>query len=130
MSFYKSDTFNEVAKFLESKNEEVYIVFNDKKMVYDIEFFNLLTKEKYLVKDTGIWIVGIKSQHPNFYLLFKYNNQHFFEFCNLDKVNIRYNDYFKYVRLTDEEKLKVMFGIVKYLNECYNYPIESIISNE
>ncbi len=90
-----------------------------------ITFRNLVTNENFIEKDIGIWKTGILIEYSKLYLLFKINDNYKFVRCSpFDTVLKEFKKFIKKVDYTEKQKTIALFGIVKYLNECNDYPIE------
>ncbi|MGD9494457.1 MAG: hypothetical protein AB7V36_14020 [Bacteroidales bacterium] len=128
--FEKTESYKVVYEYLKKK-DHVNFSSDDRKITGTqlILFVNILNNQKYIESDYGVWKVGACSSEPIFFLYFKYNGKVFFESANYDKVIKRINHFCKVIKLSEKDYLLYLFGIVKYLNECYGYPIECIVED-
>lgn len=122
--FIKSDFFKEkIVPFIEKEGEQVYIVKTNDTLISDLCFKNMLTNDNYIINEIGIWKVGIKSTEPAYYLLFKIKNKYFFERKNIGNIIKRFQKFSRILKLTEKEKITLLYNISIFLNEVYDYPI-------
>lgn len=128
--FKKTNSYKTAKFFLEKRGSFHTDVSTDGTKSYSIiTFINVVNNQKYVECETGIWKIGVQSSEPQYYLFFKYCGKYYFEGPVYKKVMKRFNHFCKSLKLSEKDSILYLFGIVKYLNECYGYPIECIVED-
>jgi len=122
VKFTHSDFFkNVIIPKIETNIDKVYYLSQKDTLISDICFKNIITKDKYNLRNIGIWKVGINSSEPTYYLLFKFGNKYYFERMNMDLILKRFISFAAKANLSNEEKVIALHEIVNFLNETYNF---------
>jgi len=127
--FVKSELFNRViVPEMEAAGYEIFTIFGKDTLVSDFGFQNIYNDDYYIIKESGIWDIGPVTSHPiDNFLFFKYKNRYFLESSNdFDSIMKRFKWFSKKAKLTKEEKIIYLFGLVKVFNSCNDYPIDCI----
>lgn len=127
--FVNSELFNEViVPEMEAAGYEIFTIFGKDTLVSDFGFQNIYNNEFYIIRESGIWEIGVVTSHRiDSFLFFKYNNRYYIENSyDFELIMKRFNWFSNKAKLTKEEKIIYLFGLVKVFNSCYDYPVDCI----
>ncbi len=121
--------FVKIDVFLQKETNVMFNVLGDSTN-YGVFVMNLLTnKEADIDVSHGVFVFGQPSSEPNYYLYLK-NVDGTIEILNykgdteVDSLMSSFSHHFKRNKIESKEiKLKYLFGLVKFLNGQYTYPI-------
>lgn len=122
--------FVEIDSFLRVEKEIVYFNISGDTDDYDISVYNLLSNKEYDINvSCGLFMFLQASSHPEYFLYLKNldgtikildydgNNE-------VDNLTSELLLHFKRNRIENKEaKLKYFFGVIKFLNSKYTYPV-------
>ena len=122
--FIHSDLFkNRLVPFFEKNGEQIYVFRAKDTLISDFCFKNILTNDSYIIRETGIWKVGVNSTEAAYYLLFKKKDKYYFERENIDNILKRFRDFSLILKLSEKEKVLLLHNIFIFVNEVNEYPI-------
>ena len=97
---------------------------------YDLAVYNLISNKKYDINVShGLFMFLQPSSHPFYYLYLKnkdgtINILDYDGESEIDSLTNELSNYFKRNEIKSKEtKLKYLFGVVKFLNSKYTYPV-------